>query len=413
MCVLLWDRVFVLFDGSDVVEDPETAPMSGDDEISVLDDEVVDRRHRQIQLHGLPLRTVIERNVHALFGAGEEKVRTSRIDAHGVDVVVGGNASDELRPSFSEVGGLENVWSEVVGLVAFDGHVCRSSIAGRGFDHANRAPFGHGFGRDIFPVLAAVASDVDEAVIGAGPDQIFLHRRFDDRKNCVVNFDARIVFGDRPTRCRLFGFVIAREVRTDNRPTHPGVGGLEEDFTRVVERLRIVGREDNRLGPLKAMFDVGGGPSDGIDGPGIDRLFLMDVAILARNLATIGSGVNDERVSWIGRNVTALAATDVVPVRTIDRSVGTGTGDGDGGVVLLRAVDVVGEAVVGGDVVELRGRLVVLSGPALAAVGGDGCAAVVAVDHALGIGGIDPEAVVVAMRSADRRESLATDRHQY
>ena len=46
-----------------------------------------------------------------------------------------------------------------------------------------------------------------------------------------------------------------------------------------------------------------------------------------------------------------------------------------------------------GDVIELRGRIL-LAGPGLAAVDGDVAAAVVAVDHALRIVGGDPQIVI-------------------
>src|SRR5262249_9085912 len=57
--------------------------------------------------------------------------------------------------------------------------------------------------------------------------------------------------------------------------------------------------------------------------------------------------------------------------------------------------------------VELGRRLVRLRRPARAAVGADVGATVVRFNHALGILGIDPQTVVIAMRHADRLESFA------
>jgi hypothetical protein len=56
--------------------------------------------------------------------------------------------------------------------------------------------------------------------------------------------------------------------------------------------------------------------------------------------------------------------------------------------------------------IELRGG-VLLAGPRLSAVDRDVAAAIVAVDHAQGIGWVDPQVVVVAVRSLDGAESLA------
>ncbi len=63
--------------------------------------------------------------------------------------------------------------------------------------------------------------------------------------------------------------------------------------------------------------------------------------------------------------------------------------------------------VVDRDVVELRGRLVEDGGPVAPAVEGDAGAAVVALDHPVGVLGVDPEGVVVAVRRRDGREGLA------
>src|SRR6185437_6613568 len=73
----------------------------------------------------------------------------------------------------------------------------------------------------------------------------------------------------------------------------------------------------------------------------------------------------------------------------------TMSGSFGSGAILLRAIDAVREAVVGADVVHLRGRLVVPAGPGLAAVGGDDGALVDAHDLAVRIVRVDPQFVVI------------------
>ena len=63
--------------------------------------------------------------------------------------------------------------------------------------------------------------------------------------------------------------------------------------------------------------------------------------------------------------------------------------------------------IVHGDVVELRGWLVVLLGPRLASVHRNRNPAIVAVDQALRVGGIDPQAVMIAVRRRQQLEGLA------
>ena len=51
--------------------------------------------------------------------------------------------------------------------------------------------------------------------------------------------------------------------------------------------------------------------------------------------------------------------------------------------------------------IELRGRLIVFLSPVRAAIEGNRGAAVVSLNHAPGVSGIDPKPVVVAMRNFD------------
>ena len=121
-----------------------------------------------------------------------------------MNVIVCRKSRYQLGPALAEVGGLENVGCEVILLVAFDGDIRCTGIVGRSLDHAHRAPIWHGFGRDIFPMLAAIAGEMNQTVVGPGPNQVLMHRRFHHRKNRVVNFDTGVVLGDRAPRGNLF-----------------------------------------------------------------------------------------------------------------------------------------------------------------------------------------------------------------
>ena len=102
---------------------------------------------------------------------------------------------------------------------------------------------------------------------------------------------------------------------------------------------------------------------------------LAGAAVDPRQQAAVAAGVEDVGVFGIRRDVAALAAADVVELAA------AGARHAGGAVVLLRAADVIRHVRGGEDVVELRGRKV-LVGPGLAAVDRDVGAAVVALDHA-------------------------------
>src|SRR5947199_10875418 len=100
----------------EIVEDPEGAALSGENEILVSDLDVGDRRGRQIQLEGLPVCAVIERDVDPELGARIEQTGTVRVFAHYARGLVGSNsifAVCEPLPRFAEVIGAVDVRREV------------------------------------------------------------------------------------------------------------------------------------------------------------------------------------------------------------------------------------------------------------------------------------------------------------
>src|SRR5205823_4944645 len=144
-----------------------------------------------------------------------------------------------------------------------------------------------------------------------------------------------------------------------------------------------------------------------VEGMYRDVAQVAGAVIVARHLPAVGIGVDDLRVARVGCDVAAFAPADLIPVLPADDALVVTAGDGDGAVVLLRAVDAIRPVVVHGDVIELRRRLIVLRSPALAAIDGDGRAAVIAVDQAPGIARVYPQRVMIAVRRRQQLEILA------
>ena len=124
----------------------------------------------------------------------------------------------------------------------------------RGVDQADHAPLGYFLGCDIRPGLSSVASEVNQPVVGAGPDEVFLHRRLSHGKDHVVVFNPGILLGDGAAGHGLLGLVVAREVWADGGPTHPAVGAFKQNLCRVIEHVGIVWREQDGRGPLEAVL---------------------------------------------------------------------------------------------------------------------------------------------------------------
>ena len=266
---------------------------------------------------------------------------------------------------------------------------------------------------DLLPVGAAVAGEVDQPVVGAGPEQPLPVRGLDEGEDRAVVLGAGGVLGDRAAGRLLPALVVAGQVGADRLPARPFVRGAEHHVAGDVEHVGIVRGDQDRIGPLEAVPEVLRPPPavllrpDGDDPDLRGRVVVAEHHAAAAGGAADGSGVDDVRIVGAHLDVAALRVADRVAVAHADDALVRAAGHADGGVVLLRAVDPVRNAGVGGDVVELRGRLVVDRRPGVAAVERDAGAAVVALDHAARIGGVDPQIVIVAVRGRHAGEGLA------
>src|SRR5256885_10773799 len=120
------------------------------------------------------MRTVVERNPYTSLGTSVEQAFAAGILADGVDERIVGQTGDEFAPGFAEVGGFENVRMKIVELVRVDRDVSGADVEWRRMDDADGGPLGDFLGRDVGPILAAIAGHVKQAVIGAGPEKAFL-----------------------------------------------------------------------------------------------------------------------------------------------------------------------------------------------------------------------------------------------
>src|SRR5439155_20566726 len=145
-----------------------------------------------------------------------------------------------------------------------------------------------------------------------------------------------------------------------------------------------------------------------IFGPFLNALRLIRAAVETRENGSFVVGINDIRVARIGNDVAAFAASNSVPVAAINETAIAARLDADRRVVLLRAINAIEKIVVGGHVIKLRGALIVLRGPILAAVDGNRRAAIIAVDEPIGILRINPERMMVAVRGVEAFKSFSS-----
>ena len=157
-------------------------------------------------------------------------------------------------------------------------------------------------------------------------------------------------------------------------------------------------RKHDWLGPLETIFLVRCRSANRIDGPRRNVLGLLRAMVVTCDLTAIRTCINSLRITWIRRNVAALTSAYSVPACTINAARRC-AGNRYRRVILLRSVEVIRKTIVGDHVIELRRWLVRLVGPTCAAVGAHVGATVIRFNHAVRIIGINPQAVIVAVRT--------------
>src|SRR6266446_2789520 len=207
----------------------------------------------------------------------------------------------------------------------------------------------------------------------------------------------RIGLDKRPESRRNAG-IFASQVGADDLPTVATVARCENDIRSEIQHVRIDRRENQRRGAIEAVLP---GPQN--DRRNVARL--SGRAVEHRRLAAI----NQIGMQRIRRDVAVFFYTDRGPVAKSNFAKVAAACGSDRAAFLLCAIDPVRKLIIGDDVIELRGRLVVPGTPSLAAIHADGRALVHGDGDDVRVFGIDPDSVVVvaARRAFDGGEILA------
>ena len=387
--------------------------MGGRDQVVAADRQVVDGGHRQVAVERQPGRAVVAGDEQAALGAGVQQPGTLGILAYHPGEVVCGKIAADPGPGGAVIRGLEQVRRVVVELVAEGGHVGGRRVVRRELDGGHGRPLGQLGRRDLLPIAAAVTGQVHQPVVGTGPEQPLPVRRLGEGEDGAVVLGAAGILGDRTAGRLLPALVVAGQVGADHLPARALVGGTEQHVAGDVEHVGVVRGDQDRVGPLESVPEVPGPVAGKLLRPGSDdaglrgRMVITQQHAAPAGRAADGAGVDDVGVVGAHLDVAALGVADRVAFGIADDAPVRTAGYGDRGVVLLRAVHSVWEPGIGGEVVELRGRLVVDRGPGVAAVERHAGAAVVALDHAVRVGRVDPQVVVVAVRGRHRGEGVA------
>ena len=325
-----------------------------------MDHQVAHRRRRQVEAQRLPVRAVVEGDVHAALGTGEQQPAAHGIFPDDIDDFIRWDPLNDFSPRLSPVFGAIDVGTHIVEAEAVDRRVGFQRVDVGRLHQRHLAPRGERVRRHVRPGAPAVVRHPDQAVVGSGPKEVEAPERGGDRvHDAAVLAVLGVQRGEGAETAGHFGSR-ARQVRADHLPMPAAVHRLENDVAREIEDARVHRREQHGHGAHEAVL------------PRAHRIgrHVLDVTgipVEPRQLAA----VDQVGVQRVRRDVAVLLGAHRVPFADGDLPVVAAARHAGGARLLLPAVHPVGEAVVRRDVIELRGRLVVPGAPLRAAVDGD------------------------------------------
>jgi hypothetical protein len=198
----------------------------------------------RFMLQRLPMVAVVPRDVDAALGSGEEQAFARGIFADGVDGFVVGQAGDDLLPGLAAVVGAVDIRMQVVEAEAVDGSVGGCLIEMRGVQLGDFAPRSELGRRDVLPVLAAIARDLDQAIVGSGPDQVGVFGRWRDGIDHAAMLAFGGIVGDERAEGRGNSGIFTSQVGADDLPTVAAVAVAKSTFD---PRYRMCGSTGEKI----------------------------------------------------------------------------------------------------------------------------------------------------------------------
>ena len=230
-----------------------------------MDPEVVHGHGRKAGHEALPRPSAIHGHVRADIRADEKQVRVMRVFANHVNEVgpAGGQVGGDGTEGLSGVAGGEDVRGEVAVAVVVERDVERRRVAPRRFDatHIRSRRDARKATGQVFPASTVIAGHPDAAVIGAGVQDSWPHRRFVQRHDGAIRLGAcrigRYAAGGHRRYADLHRVGVG-EFRRDQEHVVAAPGGLEHTIGAEVQRARVVPRDEKRRVPVPAKVEPDG-----------------------------------------------------------------------------------------------------------------------------------------------------------
>ncbi len=156
----------------DVVEDPEGAAMRADHDVVFVNHEIADGGRRHVGAQRMPVVAVVDGEINGPFRTRIQQAFALGILAHGVHGLVRGDAVDDEFPCEPAVVRAIDVGPKIAQAQLVDRSVDGVVVEVRGVELRDFVPRLQIGRRDVLPVPAAIAREVDESIVRSGPDGV-------------------------------------------------------------------------------------------------------------------------------------------------------------------------------------------------------------------------------------------------
>jgi len=152
---------------------------------------------------------------------------TDGIFTNAVQKAAIGNAAVGALPGFAKIASAVEVGVTILEAMTIDGGVRGGSVDVGGFDVGDFAP-GSEFGRrDVGPGFTVVASELDEAIVGANPNLLGVDEGWSDGVDDAAAFGFRSIGGGGRIEIGWRARIFASEIGADGLPRLAVIGGAK------------------------------------------------------------------------------------------------------------------------------------------------------------------------------------------
>src|SRR2546425_11027728 len=121
----------------------------------------MDGDHRHVEPERLPMISIVERNVNALFCSGKQQPFAPRVFTNHANEIHVANTANRFLAGLTEVARSEDMRAQIIEIVSIDGRISGARVEMRSFQNAHPASLRHAWRSQVLPRLARIFRNLD------------------------------------------------------------------------------------------------------------------------------------------------------------------------------------------------------------------------------------------------------------